>query len=537
MSVKGSSVLRPEGRGRRGAIYTATVAVLAVAASSDIGRAASYSFNYTSSTSGAWSNSNYWLADNSPAGSAPGATDDMITPTGVSSTSGNGSFGTLSVDGARSIRTITYAPTGTLSNAAWTAYGNASASVTVDQNVSVSSGNFTIRSTGSYMPVTINNSGNATNAVTISNGAKFVLGAGTSAAKALQSLSVARGLIDIQSGTFTVNAQTADLDGGVQLSTTNAATFFFNQRDYTTNVAFLSGGKATNKVAMDATAWGGETNFTATLNINGSSAFAPASFAGVIADSSNALRITQVQRSGTGTQTFTGANTYTGGTAISGGTLRADNDSALGSGSVSISGGTLEIASGRTITNNIAMSDGVLDVVGTTNTGTLSITGGTVRGTGTVSQGLTVGSTATLAPGESNAGTLNTTSLTLQDGSVYSVDLTAGSSDQTIATGVSLGNGTLSIASIPAGLPMGTFFDIIKNTGGSAVGLAGGLGFNNLADGGEFTSNGYTFRIDYDGTAAGAQSGGRDVLLTVVPEPSIALFGAAGLLVLRRRRR
>ena len=150
MSVKDSSVMRPEAWGRRRAISTATVAVIAVAASSDVGRAANYSFNYTSSMSGAWSNSSYWLADNSPAASAPGATDDMITPTGVSSTSGNGTFGTLSVDGARSIRTITYAPTSTLSNAAWTAYGNASASVTVDQTVSVSSGNFTIRSTGSY---------------------------------------------------------------------------------------------------------------------------------------------------------------------------------------------------------------------------------------------------------------------------------------------------------------------------------------------------------------------------------------------------
>ena len=497
-------------------LAASTVLLIATAA-----HAATYSYNNNIDNPGTWTDSNNWL-DNTNGNAVttfPGSGDDVVTPT---------KFGAAGTSGARTIGSLTFS-----SSTGWSILASSTApSFTIQKTLSSGgTGGLTIRGN---MPLLISNTGNAATSVT-NTGGTLALGSNTSSGRVLTSLTVSSGLTDVQGGTLSVSATTAAFNGGVHIN--NGAKFLFNQRNNSTSVAFLSSSSGQGNVAADSTVFSGEgtTNFVATLNINGASG--TNTFGGVLADSSSTFRITALQKNGNSIQTLSGLNTYTGGTTVSGGTLRADNNSALGTSGVTINGGTLEIASTRTITNNISMSSGVLDVVGTTNTGALSVTGGTVRGTGTVSQGLTVGSTATLAPGESNAGTFNTTSLSLQSGSTYSVDLAADTSDQTIATGVSLGNGTLSIASIAAGLPKGTFFDIIKNTGGSAVSLTGGLGFNNLADGGQFTSNGYTFRIDYDGTAAGAQSGGKDVVLTLVPEPSIAVLGATGLLVLRRRRR
>ena len=54
--------------------------------------------------------------------------------------------------------------------------------------------------------------------------------------------------------------------------------------------------------------------------------------------------------SGSGTQGLAGSNTYTGGTTLSSGQLNLNNASALGSGALTISGGTIGNTSGAAIT-------------------------------------------------------------------------------------------------------------------------------------------------------------------------------------------
>ena len=79
-----------------------------------------------------------------------------------------------------------------------------------------------------------------------------------------------------------------------------------------------------------------------------------------------------------GTLTLTGANSYTGGTAVNAGTLIAGATSALGSGSVSVTGANLEVLSGVVLHNMVVLADN--GPVGSTlvNRGLLSIAGGTL---------------------------------------------------------------------------------------------------------------------------------------------------------------
>ena len=65
-----------------------------------------------------------------------------------------------------------------------------------------------------------------------------------------------------------------------------------------------------------------------------------------------------VKQIGTGMTVLTGSNTYTGGTLVSAGTLAVGNNSALGTGTVKVAGGTLLIQQGFTVANTITLSSG-----------------------------------------------------------------------------------------------------------------------------------------------------------------------------------
>ncbi len=71
-------------------------------------------------------------------------------------------------------------------------------------------------------------------------------------------------------------------------------------------------------------------------------------------------------RQNAGVTILTGANTYTGPTSIKGGTLRAGKDSALGTGAIGLSGGTLDLGGADALTltlgtgANVVMSAGTL---------------------------------------------------------------------------------------------------------------------------------------------------------------------------------
>lgn len=78
------------------------------------------------------------------------------------------------------------------------------------------------------------------------------------------------------------------------------------------------------------------------------------------------------------------------------------------------------------------------------------------------------------------------------------------------------------------------FFILVNNDSDAINGI-----FTGLAEGSTFVdsmSNQYqiTYTADYGSTSF---TGGNDVALMVIPEPSVALLGALGCLALLRRRR
>ncbi len=83
-------------------------------------------------------------------------------------------------------------------------------------------------------------------------------------------------------------------------------------------------------------------------------------FAGTIADSAGAARLTKV---GTGRLTLSGANSYTGATAVNGGTLLINGDQSAATGAVTVAGGATLGGSG-TVGGDTTFEDGATHAVG-----------------------------------------------------------------------------------------------------------------------------------------------------------------------------
>jgi autotransporter-associated beta strand protein len=189
---------------------------------------------------------------------------------------------------------------------------------------------------------------------------------------------------------------------------------------------------------------------------------------GVISDGTNAGTLAKI---GSGTLILSGANSYSGGTNLASGVLQVDapsvmngttiTSSAIGTGPLTLAGGTLQAGAAYTIANaaTISSSGGTIDANGYTFTysgaisgsGALTIANSTgagssgmvvLAGHNTYSGATTIENGATLAAGAANA---LSASSAITAGTGATLDL--GSQDQTIA-GLS-GSGKVTSASNP----------------------------------------------------------------------------------------
>jgi autotransporter-associated beta strand protein len=228
-----------------------------------------------------------------------------------------------------------------------------------------------------------------------------------------------------------------------------------------------------------------------TLSLGGA---ANTSFSGIITGSG------ALTKSGTGTLTLSGANDYAGATNITAGTL------IIGDGT-----------SGSAINSAFSVS------------GT-----GKISGSGSIGA-LTVSTGGTIAPGNS-PGVLSTGDFSLSGGSFLAEinGNSAGSEyDQLSVSGsVNLaGVLDLSLGFIPT---ENDFFFLILNDGSDAITGT----FTGLAENSSFSQGGSSFIITYLADYSNnSLTGGNDVAIMAIPEPSFSLLSLLGITALLRRRR
>jgi autotransporter-associated beta strand protein len=288
-----------------------------------------------------------------------------------------------------------------------------------------------------------------------------------------------------------------------------------------------------------------------------------------------------------GTQVFTAAQTFTGNTNVNGGTLQLSTSGQLGSGSynanISIAntallrysstvdqtlGGTVSglgaitkdtgTASTLTLSGNnsydgtTTVSAGTLLINGNSSTanGAVNVTGGTLGGTGTTGGAITVSGGATLSPGASIE-SLIAPSLSMASTSVFAYEVadnsSTGADALALSGAISLNNVTLSLdvftqAALAGSWTLGNKLTLISYFDAGA-GITSG--FTGYSDNTSYFFGANEWLFDYNDTVAGGNyvddvtnaGSNRFVTMTVVPEPSAALLGGLGLLMLVRRRR
>jgi autotransporter-associated beta strand protein len=174
------------------------------------------------------------------------------------------------------------------------------------------------------------------------------------------SAALGSGLLTLDSGTFEATVVAVSLANAVKLGGN-----------------FNIGGSKNLTFTGAATLTG---NRTLTVNNTG-----PTSFAGAIGQSSNGLGLT---KAGTGVLVLSNINTYTGTTTLSAGTLALGNNSALGTGPLVVSAGTLEASGAAVALTNAVTLGGNVTIGGSKNltfTGAAILTGNrtlTVNNTG-----------------------------------------------------------------------------------------------------------------------------------------------------------
>lgn len=254
----------------------------------------------------------------------------------------------------------------------------------------------------------------------------------------------------------------------------------------------------------------------------------------VIAAVTNPMEVVLTNTPATGTHTDIAA-------------LSVSRSGSVGSGAVTIGGGTFLVDNGITVTNAVTLNSGTFQNNGNYS-GVLTLNGGTLKGSGSFSTALTFKSGSVHAPGNSPGLQTISNDLTYNSGSHFQFELAQDTEAGrgTVWDAVNMTAGNLTIDS-------GALFDVVLNGSGSSTDYTDAFWSADhtwlvLDFTGAGTSSG-TFTLGTVSLDTLGQSGsgtfsltnaGGDVVLnyTAVPEPSsvLLLATAATLFILRRRR-
>jgi autotransporter-associated beta strand protein len=458
--------------------------------------------------------------------------------------------------------------------------------------------------TGGTRTLTTATGSGATFSGIVSNGGITKLGAGTLTLSGA-SANTYTGLTTASAGNFTLAKTSGDaiagnlLVNGGNVSVTVAGTQIADTATVEVSSGSFTIGSLINETVATVKLTGGNIigNNSTTSFLTATTAFdlQSGTNTAILAGAAGATKTTG------GTVLLSRASTYSGGTTLTAGTLQIDvtsagvvgaiTSSAIGTGSLTLNGGTISsatAANNRTILNaltiggNVTLGDatntgtvifsadaslttgtrtlttaagsgaifsgsitngsiikegaGTLALNGNSSTVAVTANSGTLAGTGTV--GATTIETANLAVGGFNGGigTMNFSSLSLGSASSFIYQMSGGG----IAADLGDIAGALSIdtSSILDLVELGTYTLGNKFTLFAYDGALSG-NFNGLANNASFLDDlANTWQIKYDDATAGLNGGigAAYVTVTAIPEPGAALLGGLGMLVLLRRR-
>ena len=244
----------------------------------------------------------------------------------------------------------------------------------------------------------------------------------------------------------------------------------------TDDVLFENGGVSSVVLATDVNP--GSIEFTATST----------DYEFITANGSKIVGVGSVIKSGTSKVTLSTANTFSGGTTLSAGRIALGDDSALGTGTVTLNGGTLSsvASAARTITNNLVIG-GSVELGNATDNGVLTFQTGTVNLSGADRQ-ITTSSNVTLAGAISNGGItkLGNGILTLSGANTYEGGVTVSAGRVRAGSASAFGTGTVTLAGGTSLSSDSVSSRILAN----GFALTGNATLGNATDNGDLTLSG-----------------------------------------------
>ncbi len=409
------------------------------------------------------------------------ANASTLTLGGVVSDGGNGfslskaGGGTLTLNGANTLSGGVTTSNGTLN------LGNAGA---------IGSGTFTINggaidnTSGSAMTLTGNDTQVWGGSFTFAGTNSLNLGTGAVSMTANRTVTVSSATLTVGGAISGAFSLTKSGNGTIQLSGNNTysggTTLSAGQININSSTSLgtgtftINGGKIDNTSGgaitltnNNAQIWGGNFTFTGTNNLDLGSGAVTLTGTRTITNNGGNLTIDGiisgafgVTKAGNATLTLTGSNTYSGTTTLSAGLLNINNSAAIGTGTFTINGGTLDNTSGAAITlsnNNVQTWTTSFSFAGSNDlnlgTGAVTLTGNpTVT---TTAGNLTVGG---VISGAHNIVKAGSGTLTLNGANTYSTGTTLSAGQLNINNSTALGTGSFVING-------GT----IDNTSGAAI--------------------------------------------------------------------